>query len=154
MVAIIAITTCLVKRSLFWNKSLQERVFFSTNLFNECSSNPLHSNCNKSSAKALYPTYLSFCMILLEQMSFLRLFCWYRKHMSQSVVATVQLETRLNLRFDFFHFCTFLLKNQQCIFKNKHWKVFHYIVLSKIFRSLKNYKFKQISWKYNRERDQ
>ena len=85
------------------------------------SNNPLDSNCNKSSTKVLYPTCLSFCVLLLGKITFSQLFCWHRKHMSQCLVATVPLETRLKLRFDIFH-SSLYLKNQQFIFKNKHWQ--------------------------------
>ena len=58
------------------NKKVSKRDFsFSTNLFNERSNNSLDSNCKKTSTKVLYLTYLSFCVLLLGQISFSRLFC-------------------------------------------------------------------------------
>ena len=104
----------------------------------------MDSNCNQSSTKVSYPTYWSFCVLLLGQISFLRLLCWHRK-MSQSVVATVPLETRLTLwNFSLLHVST---EKPTIYFQKQALKgVPIYTVLSKIFKSLKNYKLEQISW--------
>ena len=83
------------------------------------------------------PTSLQYQNVHWAIFSFSRRFCWRRKHISQSVAATVPLKTRINLRFDIFSFCIFLLKNQRYFFKSKHWKVFHYTHFSKNYKSLK-----------------
>ena len=81
----------------------------------------------------IQPVYFFVCFCL-GRLAFCSCF-GDTKHMSQSVFATVPLQARLNLCFDIFHFCIFLLKSQQYIFKNTHRKLFHYRVLSKIFKS-------------------
>ena len=65
--------------------------------------------------------------------------------MSQSVVATVLLETRLTLwNFSLLHVSP---EKPTIYFQKQALKgVPIYTVLSKIFKSLKNYKFEQISW--------